>query len=199
MKNTGTLFIVSAPSGAGKTSLVKALVEKVDKVVVSISYTTRAKRSIEEHAKHYYFVDDQTFQSMIKQNEFIEYANVYGYYYGTSQCLVEQELNKNNDVILEIDWQGATQIQAKYPEAVRIFILPPSIDALRERLVSRGQDSLEVIEQRMVKAEANMAHSKDYEYVVINDDFEQAVADLVAIVQMNRFKRTGGFGGCVKF
>lgn len=194
MQNTGTLFIVSAPSGAGKTSLVKALVARVDKVVVSISYTTRLKRDLEEHGKDYYFVTESTFQAMIQQNEFIEHANVYGYYYGTSQCLVEQELNKNNDVILEIDWQGATQIHAKYPEAVRIFILPPSIDVLRERLIQRGQDSLEVIGQRMAKAADNMAHSKDYEYVVINDDFEQAVAELVAIVQRHRLKRTGGFG-----
>ncbi len=186
MTDTGTLFIISAPSGTGKTSLVTEVIKNLDNIVVSISYTTRPKRKREEHGKHYYFVDDATFQAMIKQELFLEHANVFGNFYGTSKLWIDNELKKNNDVILAIDWQGAVAAKAKVSNAISIFILPPSLEALQQRLIDRKQDSNDVIEKRMAQAKANITHYKDYEYIIINDSFDRARDDLIAIIKARR-------------
>lgn len=182
------LFVISAPSGAGKTSLIQAVVAATPGLRVSVSHTTRGMRPGEREGVDYFFVDVPTFEQMIAREEFLEHAQVFGNLYGTSRPEVDRALAAGDDLVLEIDWQGARRIRALYPQAVTIFILPPSITALRTRLEARGEDRPEVIERRMQAAAAEMSHCGEYEYVVVNDDFAQAVEDLRAIVQASRLR-----------
>ncbi len=182
----GTLFIISAPSGAGKTSLVAAMLERDPLLCVSVSHTTRPQREGERDGADYHFVDTGQFESMIAEGTFLEYAEVFGNYYGTSQQWVRQALAEGRDVILEIDWQGAAQIRRLMPECVGIFILPPSRSILRSRLEGRGKDSPAVIEKRLAKAAEECSHALEFDFVVVNDDFEVAVADLLAIARAQR-------------
>lgn len=183
---SGTLYVVSAPSGAGKTSLVKALLDCTGDITVSISHTTRAIRPGEVDGVNYHFVDHNEFQTMLGNADFLEHAEVFGNYYGTSKSWVEAQLEAGQDVILEIDWQGAAQVRKLLPETVGIFILPPSREALKERLTGRGQDSEEVISHRMEKAQAEMSHHVEYDYLVINDDFQVALDQMKSIVESQR-------------
>jgi len=184
---SGTLYIVSAPSGAGKTSLLRVLPENMNGIGVSVSHTTRAMRPGEQNGVHYHFVDENTFRQMIAQADFLEYARVFDHYYGTSQAAVMTQLASGQDVILEIDWQGARQMRERFADnTVSIFILPPSRTALRERLTGRGQDDETVIARRMQDAEVEMSHYAEFDYVVVNDDFDTAVADLRAVITSQR-------------
>jgi guanylate kinase len=184
----GTLYIVSAPSGAGKTSLLKVLVDGRDDLNVCVSHTTRAPRPGEESGVHYHFVSVDKFQQMITRNEFLEHARVFDNFYGTAESSVRSELEVGRNVILEIDWQGARQVRERFPEAVSIFIVPPSVEALRERLSGRGQDSDEIIERRMRDAMSEMSHHQEYDYIVVNDAFDVAVEDLRAIVRTQQLR-----------
>ncbi len=186
---TGTLYIVSAPSGAGKTSLVKALVDAQPQVRVSVSHTTRAMRPGEVDGVNYHFVSRDEFLARLERNEFLEHAEVFGNLYGTSQRWLEQTLAEGYDLILEIDWQGAQQVRRLMPQAKSIFILPPSQEALRQRLNNRGQDSDEIIEKRMREAVSEMSHYVEYDYLVINDDFAHALIDLQSIFRANQLKQ----------
>ncbi len=190
MSTRGTLYTISAPSGAGKTSLVKALLERDPQTQVSISHTTRLQRPNEEDGRDYYFVNSDTFLSMLGRNEFLEHAQVFQNHYGTSKEWVEQTLKQGQDVILEIDWQGAQQVRRLLPETQGIFILPPSRAALEERLRGRGQDNNQVIEQRMREAINEMSHYIEAQWLIVNDDFNQALADLHSIIQAQRLKIT---------
>ncbi|MBC9252869.1 guanylate kinase [Pseudomonas alcaligenes] len=183
---TGTLYIVSAPSGAGKTSLVKALLDSETQIRVSVSHTTRAMRPGEADGVNYHFVSREQFTSMLEHNDFLEHAQVFDNLYGTSQKWVEQTLADGYDLILEIDWQGAQQVRRLMPKAKSIFILPPTQEALRHRLTNRGQDSGEIIERRMRDAVSEMSHYVEYDYLVINDDFAHALSDLKAIFRANQ-------------
>ncbi|TBU80205.1 guanylate kinase [Pseudomonas daroniae] len=183
---TGTLYIVSAPSGAGKTSLVKALIDSEPRIRVSVSHTTRTMRPGETDGVNYHFVAREQFHAMLDKNAFLEHAEVFGNLYGTSQAWVEQTLAEGFDLILEIDWQGAEQVRRLMPQARSIFILPPTQEALRHRLTNRGQDSGEVIEQRMREAVSEMSHYIEYDYIVINDDFSHALSDLKSIFRANQ-------------
>ena len=185
---TGTLYIISAPSGAGKTSLVHAVVETRSDLVVSVSHTTRGMRDGEVNGRDYHFVDTQRFQAMVDSGDFLEHASVFGNSYGTSRQHIQEQLQSGMDVILEIDWQGARQIRQLMSDCRSIFILPPSIAALRERLRKREQDSDDVIEARMRQAVNEMMHYAEFDYVVINDDFEQAREELAAIFVCNRMR-----------
>ncbi len=187
--STGTLYIVSAPSGAGKTSLVKALLDAQPLARVSVSHTTRPMRPGEVDGVNYHFVSRDAFLERLEQGEFLEHAEVFGNLYGTSQRWVEQTLKDGYDLILEIDWQGAQQVRRLMPQAQSIFILPPSQEALRQRLTNRGQDSDEVIDVRMREAVSEMAHYVEYDYLVINDDFSHALVDLQAIFRANRLRQ----------
>ncbi|MCB1582685.1 MAG: guanylate kinase [Marinicella sp.] len=182
----GTLFIVSAPSGTGKTSLVNALVRDTNHLKLSISHTTRKARPKEIDGYNYHFISEKKFKQMELAGVFMESANVFGNHYGTSQDAVQKMLDEGHDVVLEIDWQGAEQIKKRFPESISIFILPPSIAALQERLEGRGQDSSEVIAHRMEKAIAELKHYHKADYLVVNDDFEEALKSLKAIVKANR-------------
>ncbi len=184
----GTLYIISAPSGAGKTSLVQAVLATLPDVVVSVSHTTRRQREGEVDGKNYHFVDQQQFQQMIDSGDFLEHASVFGNYYGTSRQYIQQQLQDGQDVILEIDWQGARQIRQLLTESRSIFILPPSVQSLRDRLRGREQDSEDVIESRMREAVSEMSHYAEFDYIVINDDFEQARGELAAIFTSNRMR-----------
>jgi guanylate kinase len=186
----GTLYIVSAPSGAGKTSLLKALLENAQGIGLSVSHTTRAKRPGEQDGVHYHYVDEATFTQMVADQAFLEHAKVFDNYYGTSQAAVLAQLASGQDVILEIDWQGAQQVRKHFPQAVGIFILPPSKAALRERLTDRGQDDTAIIDRRMRDAEAEMSHYHEFDYVVVNDDFEGALSELRAIITSQRLSIT---------
>jgi guanylate kinase len=179
---TGRLIILAAPSGAGKTSLANALVEGDPNLEFSVSHTTRAPRPGEKHGVHYYFVSREEFDAMVQLGQFLEHATVFGNSYGTSRAAVESVLARGKSVLLDIDWQGARSIKTRMPQAVSVFILPPSRAALRERLVKRGQDSMEVIERRMREATSEMSHYPEFDHIVVNDDFEQALADLKAIL-----------------
>ncbi len=183
---SGNLFIVSAPSGAGKSSLVKALLERDAAIRLSISYTTRAPRPGEADGVHYHFVSREQFQERLERGEFLESAEVYGNYYGTSQPWIEAEMAAGRDILLEIDWQGAAQVRKLMPAAVSIFILPPSIEELRRRLEGRGTDSAEVIAKRMAAAREDISHALEFDYLVVNDVFEEALADLLAIARARR-------------
>lgn len=176
------LFIISAPSGAGKTSLVKALVGSTQNVVVSVSHTTRDMRPGEVDGENYFFVSYKEFLQMIKQEKFLEYAKVFDHFYGTSQSSVEEQLDQGLNVILEIDWQGAELVREKIQGAQSIFILPPSKAALESRLRGRGQDSEEIIARRMKDAESEMSHFEEFDYIVLNDNFDQALSELTALV-----------------
>lgn len=185
-KSTGTLYVFSAPSGAGKTSLVKALLEQTKAIGVSVSHTTRDPREGEINGKDYNFVTQDEFKSLIEQNAFLEHAQVFDNFYGTSQFWVEQELESGRDVILEIDWQGAQQIRQQMPDMVSVFILPPSREELLKRLTGRGTDSEEVIARRMQDAESEMSHYAEFDYLIINDDFDTALLELRSIVLARR-------------
>lgn len=186
---TGTLYIVSAPSGAGKTSLVKALIDAQPQVRVSVSHTTRAMRPGEVEGVNYHFVSREDFLERLERDEFLEHAEVFGNLYGTSQRWLEQTLAEGYDLILEIDWQGAQQVRRLMPQAKSIFILPPTQEALRQRLNNRGQDSDEIIERRMREAVSEMSHYVEYDYLVINDDFAHALIDLQAIFRANQLRQ----------
>ena len=184
----GTLYIVSAPSGAGKTSLVKALIDAEPNVRVSVSHTTRGMRPGEVNSVNYHFVSREKFVQMLEHGDFLEHAEVFGNLYGTSQTTVLQTLAEGHDLILEIDWQGAQQVRHLMPQAKSVFILPPSQEALRQRLNNRGQDSDEIIDRRMHEAVSEMSHYVEYDYLVINDDFATALDDLRAIFRANQLR-----------
>lgn len=188
MKNRGTLFTVSAPSGAGKTSLVRALVESTEGLCVSVSHTTRAKRPGEVDGVNYNFVDHAEFTLMLEQGAFLEHAQVFANLYGTSQHWVESTLAQGDDVILEIDWQGAAQVRRLLPDAIGVFILPPSRKCLHERLTGRGQDGAEVIEARMAEARNEMSHYVEADYLIVNDDFGIALGEFKAVITAQRLK-----------
>lgn len=184
----GLLFVVSAPSGAGKTSLVAALLERDPALALSVSYTTRARRSGEVDGTHYHFVDHARFERMIAEGAFIEYARVFDNAYGTAESSLRETLDRGQDLLLEIDWQGTRQVRDRFPEAVSIFIVPPSLAALEERLRGRGQDSDAVIGERMAKARDELSHWDEYDYLVVNDHFDQALGDLGGILQAERLR-----------
>jgi guanylate kinase len=181
--NKGRLFIFSAASGTGKTSLAKTLVEQMPDLAFSVSHTTRAPRPGEQHGVHYYFVTPQQFDEMAAADRFLEHAKVFGNSYGSSRAVTENLLRQGKSVIFDIDWQGARAIKEKMPEAVSIFILPPSRAALEERLTGRGQDAPEVIARRMREAVSEMSHYKEFDHLVVNDDFNAALVDLKAIIR----------------
>jgi guanylate kinase len=182
----GVLFVVSAPSGAGKSSLVKAVIAEDANLALSVSHTTRAPRPGEQNGREYHFVDPATFQEMSGRGEFLESAEVHGNRYGTLQTWIEGTLDRGCDVVLEIDWQGAQHVRRQYPEAVSIFILPPSLPELERRLHSRGQDSEEVIRRRLANAASELSHVPEFDYVIINKDFNEARRDLAALVRAAR-------------
>jgi len=184
----GTLYVISAPSGAGKTSLVAAMLQQDGALGVSISHTTRPMRPGEEDGVNYHFVSRDEFEAMIQRDDFLEHADVFGNYYGTSQCWVQQALDHGQDVILEIDWQGAAQVRRLMPECVGIFIVPPSPEVLRQRLTGRGTDEAEIIERRLREAAEECSHALEFDYLVVNDDFDIALADLLAIVRSRRLR-----------
>lgn len=182
----GSLFMVTAPSGAGKSSMVNALLQQEPNIKLSISFTTRAPRPGEENGREYHFISKEDFLERKAQNEFLEYAEVHGNYYGTSKTLIEKEIEAGTDVLLEIDWQGAQQVKKRFTNAVGIFILPPSIKVLEERLKKRGQDDNEVITRRILAAGGEIAHAPEFEYVIINQDFAHALSELRSIVTASR-------------
>lgn len=184
----GLLLVVSAPSGAGKTSLVNALVSNDENIRVSVSHTTRARRGNEQEGENYFFVDHAQFATMVAAGAFLEHATVFGNSYGTSRATVEGELAIGRDVLLEIDWQGAQQIRRSFPAAVSLFILPPSHQALSERLRRRGEDNDEAIHKRTAEAVIEMSHHDEYDYLIVNDRFDDAVADLRAIIRAERLR-----------
>lgn len=186
--NNGTLYIISAPSGAGKSSLLQAVLPGLENIQLSVSHTTRAPRPGEENGIHYNFTTVETFREGVDADQFLEHAQVFDNFYGTSEPWVRETLATGRDVILEIDWQGARQVRKKIPEAVGVFILPPSRAALEERLQGRGQDSEEVIARRMRDAISEMSHYDEYDLLVINDDFEQAQVELRSIFLANQLK-----------
>jgi guanylate kinase len=188
--NQGVLFVVAAPSGAGKTSLVKALLQNDPAIRLSVSYTTRAPRPGEVNGVDYHFVSVEAFREMAARGEFLESAEVYGNYYGTSQAWIAGEIASGHDILLEIDWQGAAQVRKCFPEAVALFVLPPSIEALRERLSGRAQDSQEVIDRRVAAARDDISHAAEFEYIIVNDVFDQALLDLLAVVRASRLAAT---------
>ncbi|PZP62552.1 MULTISPECIES: guanylate kinase [Pseudoxanthomonas] len=185
----GTLYIVAAPSGAGKSSIVNATLARDPRISLSISFTSRAPRPGERHAQHYHFVSEAQFQAMIDAGEFFEYARVHGDWKGSARQSVEPQLAAGQDVLLEIDWQGARQVREKVPEAVSVFILPPSRDALEERMRKRGQDSEEVIAQRLAAAREEMSHYGEFDYVIVNEVFDTAVEEMCAIFTASRLRR----------
>lgn len=186
----GLLIIVSAPSGAGKTSLVAGLLERDPQLVVSVSHTTRRRRATERDGVNYHFVDQPQFDRMVAAGEFLEHAEVFGNHYGTSVAAVDAQRRQGRDVILEIDFQGASQIRERFAGAVSIFILPPSNEALQSRLTKRGEDDANTIRERLAKARWEMANYADYDYLVVNDDFTVALGQLACIVTAERLRRT---------
>lgn len=185
---TGTLFVVSAPSGAGKTSLVAEMLHADQKLGVSVSHTTRPMREGEKDGINYHFVSRDEFEAMIGRGDFLEHADVFGNYYGTSQVWVREMLGRGRDVILEIDWQGAAQVRRLVPECISVFIVPPSAEVLRDRLVGRGTDAPEVVELRLTEAREECRHAAEFDYLVVNDDFHDALGDLLAIVRSQRLQ-----------
>lgn len=182
----GNLYVVAAPSGAGKTTLVRLLLEQEPDVHLSVSSTTRAPRVGEQHGREYNFIDMATFKAMVERQEFLEWAEVHGNFYGTSKKWITEQLAAGNDVLLEIDWQGAQQVRASFPEAIGVFILPPSMEVLTERLTGRGTDSADVISRRLAAAQAEMRHVGEFDYVIINDQLAQALDDLRTVVRASR-------------
>jgi guanylate kinase len=184
----GSLYVVSAPSGAGKTSLVAALLKADEDLALSVSFTTRPRRPGEIDGQHYHFVDQRTFDRMVDEGAFVEYARVFGNAYGTAESVLRETLQGGQDLLLEIDWQGAGQVRERFPEAISIFIVPPSLTALEERLRGRGQDSDTVIRERMAEAKRELSHWAEYQYLVVNDRFDQALCDLQHIVAAERLR-----------
>lgn len=189
MSATGNLYVIAAPSGTGKTTLVKTLTDSMSNIMASISHTTRPKRPAEIQGVNYYFIDEAQFQEMIGHNDFLEHATVFNYHYGTSRSWVEKTLESGIDVILEIDWQGCQQIQKLFPECISIFILPPSLDDLSIRLKNRNQDKPEIIKQRLADVRETVSHIYEYDYIVVNADFDVAVNDLKTIVKAQRLSQ----------
>jgi guanylate kinase len=188
LNNLGILYILAAPSGAGKTSLVKGLLASIDGVEVSVSYTTRQPRPGDVNGKDYHFLTPDEFSNMMKNSDFLEYATVFGNQYGTSRQWVVDKLEQGIDIILEIDWQGARQIRQIFTDALSIYIIPPSIEVLKQRLVARDQDDEAVVRSRMQQAKSEMSHAHEFDYMVINDDYAAALHDLGAILQANRLR-----------
>ena len=185
----GLLFVITAPSGAGKSSLIDALLKEDPRLRLSVSYTTRAPRPGEANAREYHFVDDKTFMAMLERSEFLESAEVHGYRYGTSQAVIREALARGQDLVLEIDWQGAQQVRKLHPECIGVFILPPSVAELERRMRARGQDADAVIKRRLASAEAEMSHAPEFDYVIINKDFDEARQDLQAIIRVERLRK----------
>ncbi|WP_157070803.1 guanylate kinase [Legionella steelei] len=185
---SGNLFIVAAPSGGGKTSLVKKLVETLENVEVSVSHTTRAMRPGERHEVDYFFIDENEFVRMIEDSAFLEHARVFNHLYGTSMEQITTRLQQGIDVVLDIDWQGAEQIRRSFPGAVSIFIIPPSLDVLKQRLLNRRQDKDDVVSDRMKKAQDELSHYSEFDYLIVNDNFEKAAMELRAIVIADRLR-----------
>ena len=184
----GTLFIVTAPSGAGKTTLVSGLLERDPLVRLSVSYTTRAPRTGEVDGQHYHFIDVQGFRALRDKGEFLEWAEVHSNYYGTSKRWLEEQIRAGRDILLEIDWQGAQQVRKVFPKAVGVFILPPSVEELERRLRGRGTDSEDVISRRVLGARGEMRHVAEFDYVIINENLPAAIEDLVAVVRASRLR-----------
>jgi len=184
----GTLFIVTAPSGAGKTTLVSGLLERDPLVRLSVSFTTRAPRAGEVDGQHYHFVDVPSFRALRDRGEFLEWAEVHSNYYGTSKGWLDEQIRVGKDILLEIDWQGAQQVRKVFPKAVGVFILPPSLEELERRLRGRGTDSEEVIARRVLGARGEMRHVAEFDYVIINEDLPAALEDLVAVVRASRLR-----------
>lgn len=182
----GNIFIVAAPSGGGKTSLVNHLLHAFEDITVSISHTTRNQRIGEQDGVNYHFVDEEKFLSMVAASEFIEHAKVYDHYYGTAAASIQKSLQEGIDVLLDIDWQGAQQIRQHFPKAISIFLLPPSLSTLKKRLLMRGRENPELVHERMLKAQAEISHYAEFDYMVINDDFKHAAEDLESIVRSTR-------------
>ncbi|MFA5959332.1 MAG: guanylate kinase [Tatlockia sp.] len=187
---SGNLIIVAAPSGGGKTSLVKKLVSTVDDIEISTSHTTRKIRPGEKDGVDYFFIEEPTFSEMIKAGDFLEHALVFKHHYGTSKAQINTRLKAGIDVVLDIDWQGAQQIKRLYPEAISVFVIPPSLTVLQQRLQDRKQDNEEVISHRMQNAKDELTHFKEFDYLIINDDFDKAACELEAIVRVNRLRMT---------
>ncbi len=188
-RRTGLLFIVTAPSGAGKSSLIDALLKDDPRLKLSVSYTTRAPRPAEVDGREYHFVNDATFIAMLERGEFLESAQVHGYRYGTSQAAIRDALGRGDDLVLEIDWQGAQQVRALHPGCIGIFILPPSVAELEHRMRARGQDSDAVIRRRLASAEEEISHAPEFDYAIINQEFEVAKQDLQAIIRVERLRQ----------
>ena len=187
--HTGNLFLLSAPSGAGKTSIVNAALAADEQLVVSVSHTTRPARGGEVDGENYHFVSDDLFSQMVETADFLEHANVFGKRYGTSKTEVANKRDQGQDVILEIDWQGAQQVREAMPQAISVFILPPSVKALAARLTSRGEDTQESIEKRLSEAKLDMSQAEHFDYLVVNEDFDHAVQDFIAIVRAARLQK----------
>ncbi len=185
----GKLFIIAAPSGAGKTSLVNELLQRDSRLVLSISHTTRSARPGEIDGQHYHFVSEADYEQMVKNGDFMEHAQVFDHFYGSNRNSVALQLEAGHDVILEIDWQGARQVQSVFPDSCLIFIIPPSLEALRERLTGRGQDSTSVIQRRMRDARAEISHWAEFDHLVVNDDFNTALEELLAIINDHRTRQ----------
>ena len=185
---SGKLFVITAPSGAGKTSLIDAVMQEDPSLKISVSYTTRPPRLGEKNAVDYHFVDDATFLAMRERDEFLESAEVHGYRYGTARKVIEEALARGDDLILEIDWQGAAQVRKLYPDCVGIFILPPSLEELERRLRGRAQDSESVIRRRLANAKEELRHSDEFKYAIINKDFETARRELAQVIRAERAK-----------
>ena len=188
-RKKGLLFIITAPSGAGKSSLIDALLKDDPRLQLSVSYTTRAPRPGEANGREYHFVDDATFIAMLKRGEFLESAEVHGFRYGTSQAAIRDALGSGEDLVLEIDWQGAQQVRTLQPGCIGVFILPPSVAELERRMRARGQDSDAVIRRRLASAEDEISHAPEFDYVIINKDFETAKQDLQAIIRVERLRQ----------
>jgi guanylate kinase len=188
-KYTGRLFIVAAPSGGGKTSLVNRLIQSMSSIELSVSHTTRHARPKEKEGRDYFFIEKDEFESMIAEHAFIEYAKVFDNYYGTSKKQIEERLSNGVDVVLDIDWQGAQQIKKTYPSAKSIFLLPPSLQVLRERLENRQQDNQEIIEKRMQQAQTELEHYQEFDYLIVNEEFDLALSHLKSIVTAERLTR----------
>ncbi len=183
---SGSLFIIAAPSGGGKTSLVNGLLSRDPRLVLSISHTTRSPRLGETDGRHYHFVSSSEFEKMVRNGDFIEYAQVFDHCYGSNRNSVTQQLKQDRDVVLEIDWQGARQVRSAFPASCLIFIIPPSLEILRERLTGRGQDSTTVIQRRMSDAQSEISHWAEFDQLVVNDDFDTALEELLAIINDHR-------------
>jgi guanylate kinase len=185
----GLLLVVTAPSGAGKSSLIDALLKADPQLRLSVSYTTRAPRPGEQNGREYHFVDEAAFLAMLERGEFLESAQVHGNRYGTSQAVIRQALARGEDLVLEIDWQGAQQVRRLHPDCIGVFILPPSVEELERRMRARAQDSEEVIRRRLASAEEEISHAPEFDYAIINSNFDEATRDLQAIIRVERLKR----------